>query len=238
MGACAPGGDPAVLERGFERVRSESSNGRSFSLRSVVQSKSHQLSLDGRTPLLHALVIDEFVSRASRLERDDRGLFTVVDSAAFIDTRWAYCWLPVTDHGLVLVDKGSNRQFALRVLSEALFGSEGHVMPARVDVEKVAREHPGHWLGAIERQGHWQRGTLYGDAIEQDSVVGPEYVASVKNQVGYTTQYFGPPRKVRVTRDGHVTILADFSNRMDWYVEYILDEVWPYVVAQSTQTRA
>ena len=62
-------------------------------------------------------------------------------------------------------------------------------------------------------------------------------MASVKNQVGYTTNYFGPPRKVRVTRDGHVTIMADFSNRMDRYVEHILDEVWPYLVTEKTQAR-
>ena len=118
------------------------------------------------------------------------------------------------------------------MVSQAL-SEEGEYVPrvkaANIDLEKIASDHPDHWLGAIEREGNWQRGTLYGDDIEHDDVVGAEYLKSFKNQIGYTTFYFGSPRKVRVTRKGSVTVLADFSEKMDTFAQFIIDEIAPYL---------
>jgi hypothetical protein len=218
------------LRKLSEWTREEVRSGERFELKSVIQPEPVQLSLMDNTPLFHAKVIDEWVRRSRRLVLMPDVGYQIALSDPFVDIRWGQIWIPEGDCGILLVDKMKNLQFIIKVLSQALSpdGSEvPYIKRTRVDLESIASDHPGQWLGAIEREGNWQRGILYGNSIEEDDVVGTEYKKSLKNQIGYITSHFGSPRKARITRDGSVTVWADFSQHMDQFTQFVIDEVLP-----------
>jgi hypothetical protein len=98
-----------------------------------------------------------------------------------------------------------------------------------MDIERIADEHPGHWLGSIvDREGNMQNATMFGTNIENDNVIGAEYVRSHKNQVGFITDYFGAPVKVRVTTDGTIVVMKNLSNDMGTYLQFIKQNLLRY----------
>jgi len=98
-----------------------------------------------------------------------------------------------------------------------------------MDITQIARDYPKNWLGSVQRQGPWQSGTLYGNDLRSDSVVGAEFVRCTKNQIGIETSYFGGKMKVRITKDGTITVYSNLDNKLNDFVDFIRNELKNYM---------
>jgi hypothetical protein len=197
-------------------------------LKSAIQLAPPRFELPGEIRILSGLVIDEYVVKnAHHIEQDTKGNWIVKETEPFVDTRWAEFWL--TTESIILVERKDAREFVFRVISQALASSDSHIHSVFMDIEKIADDHPGHWLGSIvDRAGNMQNATMFGTDLEDDNVIGDEYVGSHKNQVGFVTEYFGAPVKVRVTADGTIIVLKNLSNSMGEYIQYIRQNLLRY----------
>jgi hypothetical protein len=183
--------------------------------------------LNDKTEVISGLVLDEYVNTTPMVVIDGNEKIKIVKSKPFIDKRWATFWL--TTKSIILVDNRNSRKFVFRTISRALVNKDKYIDYVHVNIEKIAEDHRGHWLGQIkDRKGHMQNATLHGDHLEDDDVIGSEYVRSHKNQVGFETDYFGTPTRVKVTRGGTVMVLTDLNNRMEEYIQYIKENLLSY----------
>ena len=128
----------------------------------------------------------------------------------------------------VRVNTSYAREIAFSVLSMGLGGQQNHVRIVNFDLTRLATDHRGHWLAGVERDGHWQKGILYGNDLARDDIIGNEYPRMSKNQVGFTTRFFGDPVKVRVTRDGSVTVMSNVPDGD--YIQFVMTELQEYMV--------
>lgn len=192
-----------------------------------------QVSLDGPHArgrgdqgIISGTVFEEYLHSTRPLEADSEGRFRLGPVHPVKDTRWGRFW--VTKHSVAAAQRFDTADFTFRVLGKAL-GIEIHVLT--IDVQKMAKDTKGHWLGAITgRRGHVQSATLYGDDIEDDSDMGQAYVSSQKSQIGFWTDYFGGRTKVKATRDGSVTVYGDLTEDRPTYLAFIKDVVLPYKI--------
>lgn len=199
-----------------------------FDLKSAIQLAPPRFELPGGIRVLSGFVVDEYVVKnAHHIEQDAEGNWIVKETEPFVDTRWAEFWL--TTESIILVERKDAREFVFRVVSQALTASDNHMHPVLMDIERIANEHPGHWLGSIvDREGNMQNATMFGTDIEDDNVIGDEYVRCHKNQVGFITDYFGAPVKVRVTADGTIVVMRNLSNNIGAYIQYIKQNLLRY----------
>lgn len=128
----------------------------------------------------------------------------------------------------VRVNTSYATEIAFSVLSMALGGRQDYVRIVNFDLVRLARDHRGHWLAGVERDGHWQKGILYGNDLARDNIIGQEYPRMSKNQVGFSTRFFGDPVKVRVTRDGSVTVMSNVADAD--YIQFVMAELQEYMV--------
>jgi hypothetical protein len=75
-----------------------------------------------------------------------------------------------------------------------------------------------------------QSGIFFGHDIEEDNIIGKEYMRNKKNQVGIETSYFGIPRKVKITAKGIITIYLNLDGQMNRFVEFVRDELLKYAL--------
>ena len=201
---------------------------RVFDLKSAIQLAPSKFDLPDGEKGLSGFVIDEYVVKdAHHIEQDADGNWIVRVTEPFIDTRWAEFRL--TTRSIILAERKDARGFVFRVISQALTGSNSCIHPVRMDIERIADDHPGHLLGSrVDRRANMQNATMFGTNIENDHVIGAEYVRCHKSQVGFVTDYFQAPVKVRVTRDGTITVLTDLSNNIGSYIQYIRQNLLQY----------
>lgn len=199
-----------------------------FDLKSAIQLAPPRFELLGGIRVLSGFVIDEYVVRnAYHIEQDLEGNWVIKETEPFVDTRWAEFWL--TTESIILVERKDAREFVFRVISQALRNSDNHIHSVQMDVERIANDHPGHWLGSIvDRSGNMQNATMFGSDIENDNVIGAEYVKCHKAQVGFVTDYFEAPVKVRVTADGTIVVMKNLSDNMGIYIQYIRQNLLRY----------
>jgi hypothetical protein len=65
--------------------------------------------------------------------------------------------------------------------------------------------------------------------VERDPVFGPELDRSMKKSVGWVTNYFGPPTKVKVSPLGSVTLWANPTEGL--FLKFLRMEILPYIIA-------
>lgn len=96
-----------------------------------------------------------------------------------------------------------------------------------LDTARMYRDHRGHWIRAFdERQGRVDRGIVYGESVEQDSIFGPELERTNCKSVGWITDFFDESVKIRVSPKGSVIIWADISPEI--FIRFIRLEILPY----------
>jgi len=198
-----------------------------FTLRSMIQLSPIERKLSDGTKVLQGTVFDEYVRKVRRVEERPNGELKVVETEPFVDTKWGGFYL--TTESIIIAESSSTKDFTFKVVSRAMNGTDDHVQSVIMDIEEIAKDHHPHWLGSVkEREGHWQSGTLFGDDIESDDVVGDEYKKNQKGQIGIITEFFGAPMKVRITREGTIMVLGNLNKQIDRYIEYIRSELLGY----------
>ena len=198
-----------------------------FELRSIIQLSPIKKKFSEEIEILSGIVADEYVRTTRRIVEDEEGKWKVIETDALVDTMWTGFWL--TTESMIFVERMGARSFAFRVVSQALTGADDYIHSVQMDIHKIADDHPGHWLGSItDREGHMQNATLYGDDLEDDDVIGSEYKRSKKKQVGFVTEYFGAPVKIRVTESGTIMALTNLHDQIERYIQYISRDLLGY----------
>jgi hypothetical protein len=198
-----------------------------FKLRSIVQLSPIKKKFSEKIEILSGIVADEYIKKTRRIIEDEKGKWKVIETDPFVDTMWTEFWL--TTESMIFVERMGARSFAFRVVSQALTSRDDYIRPVQMDIYKIAADHPGHWLGSItERDGHMQNATLFGDNLEADDVIGSEYQKSKKKQVGFITEYFGAPVKIRVTESGTIMVLTNLHDQIERYIQYVSQDLLSY----------
>lgn len=195
-----------------------------LSLKSVIQFQDRRISVDRETTAEEALAIHEEIGMEHRLiEEDGRYRVLYYDAVA---TKWAYIYvLP----GLVVVDRLENRDFVLQIINRGL-GVAYRAHSVILDTARMARNNVNQWVrGFSGRLGRVDRGTVFGEGVEQDSVFGPELGRSTSKSIGWTTNFFGSPTKVRVSPKGSVTVWG--NPPIGLFLKFIKMNILPYVIA-------
>ena len=172
-----------------------------------------------------ALVIHQQIGTEKFLDNSDGRYF--VNSRDTIMTSWADIHAVM---GLIIVDSVSSRTFVREIINKGLNLASNAAHEVYLDTEKMARDHPDQWTRAFsDRIGRVDRGTVYGDSVELDSVFGPEFGRSRSQSVGWYTNFFGAPTKVRVSPRGSIVVWSWPS--LDRFVAFIQKEVMPYMIS-------
>lgn len=196
-----------------------------FKLTSLIRLDQRRMAFGKENLALSGLVVNEYISRPKRIQQTKEGEYRVVDGDPYVDTEFGRFWL--TTRSIVVAQSSETRAFTFTVLSQAL-GTRATAV--KFDVGKIARDYGEHWLGSFhDRQGRMQAGTIYGDSVDQEALIRKEYPGWKKNQVGFVTRHFGPPVKVKVTRDGVIVVYRDLYDDMRQYLRFVREELLQYV---------
>lgn len=194
----------------------------SIPLQSVFQFRPETYKIDAKRKAQSALVIHQELGTREDIKKV-KGIYDIAITTEK-QTKWANVF--VTPKYLV-VDNKINRTFVKDVINKGLKLPANTVHYLRLDTAKMAQDYKNHWTRCFEdRNGRVQRGTVYGDGVEQDPVFGRELLDSTTKAVGLITQFFGRQTKVRVSSDGVVTVM-DFLSP-DTFLRYIESEILPY----------
>lgn len=198
-------------------------------LSALIRMDNDQIDLPNNVTIIEGTVFDEFIKTTHRITRNNNlngHPEYAIQRDPYVDIRSGDFW--IMNNGMLINRRKGDRGFVSNTVSHAL-GIE--IKPYRINIEEVANDYPNNWLaGIIDRQGNWQKGTIYGDDLRRDNVIGNELVANAKNQVGGYTQYFGGNTKFKVTRDGAVTVFTDLTNNIELFSNFIRDELLIYFV--------
>lgn len=195
-----------------------------LTLRSVIQFQERPIVVDRDTTAEVALAIHQEIKREPALI-EENGRYSILHHDT-VATRWAYIHVL---HGLVVVDKLENRSFVRQTINNGLnLSTRAH--DVLLDTARMTIDHADQWVrGFSERRGRVDRGTVYGEGVEQDSVFGPELNRSTSKAVGWTTNFFGSPVKVRVSPRGSVTAWA--WPPMELFLRFLRMQILPYIIA-------
>jgi len=195
-----------------------------LTLRSVIQFQDRRIVVDENTTAEEALAIHQEIGLEHTLV-EESGRYSIVHQDVVM-TRWAYIHIV---RGLVVVDKLSNRGFVQQIINNGLnLTDRAHSI--FLDTTRMARDHANQWVrGFSDRLGRVDRGTIFGEGVEQDSIFGPELGRSTSKSVGWVTNFFGSPVKVRVSPKGSVTIWG--SPTVGRFVRFLRMRILPYVIA-------
>lgn len=132
--------------------------------------------------------------------------------------------------GLVVVDTLKNRGFVSDIINRGLRNNVSQTI--YLDTARMANDHRDQWERRFtDRAGRVNKGALYGDGVEQDSIFGPELDRSRTGSVGWHTNFFGSLYKVKVSPRGSVTLWS--NPRMDTFLRFLRYEIIPYAVYLS-----
>lgn len=195
-----------------------------LTLRSVIQFQEHRIIVDVDTTAEAALAIHEDIVMEPVLVEED-GTYRIIHRDA-VKTKWAHIYVV---RGYVVVDRLGNRGFVREIINRGLnLTTRAHNV--FLDTTRMVRDNANHWVrGFSDRIGRVDRGTVFGEAVEQDSVFGPELERSAKRSVGWVTSFFGSPAKVRVSPQGSVTVWANPPEEL--FLRFLRMEILPYVIA-------
>src|SRR5437867_6699731 len=204
----------------YTRKAHHLTTGKPFHLKSVIHLDSPQVELSGKSRLLSGIVHSEYIYSPQKLAEDKHGVYQLVDGEPQVDVTYGKFWLTTKAVvNIVVAERAKTREFTFNVLSQAIAKNNNHCQPITMDVNRIARDYDKHWIsGMHERHGMLQAGRFYGDSLEREPLLRSEYKGWNKNQVGFVTDYFGSPTKVRVTNGGTVMVLRDLSNQMQEFI--------------------
>lgn len=192
-----------------------------LSLRSLIQFQE-----PGDTTAQAALAIHQYVGREATLLEEEDGRFSILHHDTVM-TIWAYIYVV---RGFVVADRLENRVFVQQIINKGLNLSDG-AHGVYLDTARMARDHADQWVrGFSDRLGRVDRGTVFGEGVERDSVFGPELGRSTSKSVGWTTNFFGAPSKVRVSPRGSVTVWA--NPPIKHFLRFLRMEILPYIISR------
>ena len=193
-------------------------------LQSVIQFQGRPIVVDEDTTAEMALAIHQEIEMEPALIEED-GIYRITHYDT-VKTKWAYIYVV---RGYVVVDNLGNRGFVRQIINYGLnLATRAHNVS--LDTTAMARDHENQWIrGFSDRVGRVDRGTVFGEGVEQDSVFGPELARSTKRSVGWVTNFFGSPVKVKVSPLGSVTVWANPPEAL--FLRFLGREILPYVIA-------
>lgn len=170
-----------------------------------------------------ALAIHESVKKQPIVEEEEgRYRIGYIDS---VEVTWANIYVTT---GLIVVDNLDNRKFVRNIINKGLKSSIAHEV--FLDTARIARDHSDQWVRSFTgRRGRVDRGTLFGQGVEQDIVFGPELARAMSKTVGWITDFFGTPVKVRASPEGSVTVWA--WPPIELFLKFIKVEILPYMIS-------
>jgi hypothetical protein len=214
--------DVALLDR---LIWARKSSG--LDLRSVIQFDNNPIQVDQMTLQEASAIHEHIVPQAVLVEENGRFKITYNDAIAPIMCK---CYFA---HGLAVVTKLAHRIFVQNTINHGLRDKGvAMIIPVHdiaINTGRLWLDHQNHWIRSFDkRAGRVDRGILYGEGIEQDPVFAQEVNRANCKTVGWTTDYFGVPVKVRVTPSGSVTALSDIP--MQFFFDFIQQEILPYAI--------
>lgn len=195
-------------------------------LKSIIQFEGAPLKISNMT-VHQALAIHEHVIQQPIMD-ENNGRYSI-NYQEVVTPYWANCFF---SSGLAIVDRLNHRPFVIDIINHG-FNNNGRrlVVPAHevaIDTARMSNDHRDQWIRAFsERAGRVDKGTVYGDGVEQDTVFGPELGHANCRSVGWITEAFGDPVKVRVSPKGSVTVMTDLTPEV--FLRFIRLEILPYV---------
>lgn len=201
-------------------------------LKSVIRLDDSITYVNTNVGFLSGNVYAEYIKSSTFLEEDeenDNGLLRYdIVSRPHVDVKWGQFW--ILNNGIIFTKIKGDRSFIAHALQNAL-GTDVHTY--NINITRVAEDYTNNWIGGIvDREGNWQKGTLYGDDLRSDNCIGNEFVNCTKNQVGGFTQYFGGLVKFKVTKDGTIIVYTDLNNDRSNFVKFVLSEIRTYFVSE------
>ena len=173
---------------------------------------------------------------SSKLVEKDNGKFMIETE---VSPKPIWTEFQIIGNELIRVYSGDARNIVLQVLSHGLGqGKTEYIKPVYFDLERIRKDHKGHWLGSIyDREGHMQSGTFYGDHIELDDAIGKCWKKNKKSQVGFLSEYFdNEPTKIRVTEEGTVQIMKGGITD-EIYLQFVMTELSKYMIEPTRSKR-
>lgn len=194
-----------------------------ISLQSVIQFQESVI-VNGETTARAAMVIHQDLKKEAFLY-EENGRYSVAYRDT-VETNWANIYIVP---GLVTVDSLGNRDFVRETINKGLTLSiQAHNV--YLDTAKMASDHADQWVRRFsDRLGRVDRGTVFGEGVEQDSIFGPELGRSKIESVGWSTNFFGLPVKVRVSPRGSVIVWS--WPPIELFLKFLKMEILPYIIA-------
>ncbi len=193
-----------------------------FDLKSLIQFERH---FDFETGIRadEAIAIHQEIRSMPAL-REIAGRYTVQSDYNVI-TNFAFIHIL---SGFIVVDKLLSRKFVSQIINHGL-GRRNFAEHVTLDTQRIANDHRDQWVRRFkDRTGRVNKGSLYGDGVERDSVFGPELIRSTTGSIGWFTNHFGSNDKVMVSPKGSVTVWANPPIHM--FLKFIRDEILPYLI--------
>lgn len=191
-------------------------------LRSILQFEGVPFPVAGRTAHQATVIHEHIVQQPVMTENGGR--FTITYADAVVPS-WANCFIMP---GIAIVSKLSHRPFVVDIVNHG--ANPRLVIPAKeiaINTARMSADHRDQWIRAFhDRAGRIDKGTVYGDGVEQDPVFGQELEHSNCGSLGWITDAFGDPVKVRISPKGSITVFADMPT--DVFLRFILNEILPY----------
>lgn len=142
-----------------------------------------------------------------------------------IEWVWTNYWV-VPDE--IIVVGNAEGKFAFELIGEALGTGIDRVT---FNLSEIIEDYPGQWMGSFEdRADNVQRGTLYGDRIEDDAAMGRAFLESSKPQIGPWINYGDEDLKVRIGRDGWAQVVSPGTYSREKYLGLVRDVLLNYQI--------
>jgi len=170
------------------------------------------------------LVIHESLGKTP-IVNENNGIYSI----SYVDSTmptWAYAYV-VPD--FIIVDRLENRDFVGEIINKGL-KLTNPVHDVALNTHKMSIDYKGQWIrGFADRRGRVDRGTVFGERVEEDSVFAPELARSTRRSVGWITNFLGSPVKVRASPRGAVTVWG--FPPIGAFLNFVRNEILPYVIS-------
>lgn len=196
---------------------------RGQTLKSIIQFQGQPIKTRDITAQLAIAIHEKIVKRPILEEVDGKFSLSQID---VIEPSWANIYIVP---GFVVVDSKDSRPFVRDIINKGLrLSPRAH--DVFLNVAKMAQDHEGQWIRSFsDRRGRVDKGTVFGEGVEQDAVFGPELGRARSRTVGWITNFFGSPVKVRVSEGGSVTVWA--WPPIELFLKFIKMEILPYMIS-------
>jgi hypothetical protein len=135
--------------------------------------------------------------------------------------------------GYIVVNNIANRDFVRQIINNGLNLSDNNRAEyLSIDTNRMSRDFSDHWVRGFDgRTGRIQKGTVYGNSVEQDISFGDELARTNSKSIGIYTQFFGDKTKVRISSGGSIMVYKDITPEV--FLRYIEDEIFSYRIHQT-----